>query len=353
MVQDPIGGLPPEDRNGASRRPRRRGRILRAALGLFFLTTLATGGGVVALFVWAEKTYVGPGPLGAETTVVIEPGSGLQRIAADLVEAGVIVQPEVFTAMLRYSGDHRRLTAGEFRFPPGVSQKTVAEMLVNHEVVNRFVTIPEGLTSTEIFALIEQADGLTGPMPQLPPEGSLLPETYQYVRGDARSSLIRRMTVAMDATVAGLWETRSENLPYATPGEAVILASIVEKETGVAGERARIAGVFVNRLRKGMRLQSDPTVVFALTGGRVPLGRALTRRDLKIDHPYNTYGIDGLPPGPIANPGRESLAAAMNPAQTEDLFFVADGTGGHAFAETLAEHNRNVAKWRKRRGHTQ
>ncbi|MDF1750862.1 MAG: endolytic transglycosylase MltG, partial [Alphaproteobacteria bacterium] len=180
-----------------------------------------------------------------------------------------------------------------------------------------------------------------------PAEGTLFPETYQYRRGDSRQSIVERLQSQMNQALQELWEARAENLPYNTPDEAVVLASIVEKETGLAEERAHIAGVFINRLRKGMRLQSDPTIVYALTQGAGPLGRLLTRQDWKLDSPYNTYQVTGLPPGPIANPGRDALVAALQPMQTKDLFFVADGTGGHAFAETLNEHNKNVAKWRR------
>lgn len=327
-------------------------RILRRALATFALLVLLTGGGAIWLFSWAQDVHRQAGPLQDETVVVIEPGSGLQRIARELELAGVITHPEVFIAMLRYSGDHTRLKAGEYLFEAGVAQKDVADKLIRHDVLVHFLTVPEGLTVAEILEIVAGAEGMTGAMPPAPAEGSLLPETYQYRRGDSRADILARMQAAMDATLQELWENRADNLPISTPQEAVILASIVEKETGVASERARVAAVFVNRLRRGMRLQSDPTVVYALTGGQAPLGRALTRQDWKVDHPYNTYRANGLPPGPISNPGRDSLRATLNPADTKELYFVADGTGGHAFAETLAQHNRNVAKWRKIRRQT-
>lgn len=219
--------------------------------------------------------------------------------------------------------------------------------LVEGDTVVRKVTVPEGLTSTEIVALINEAEGLSGEIESVPPEGSLLPETFHFTYGDPRNALIERMQADMKRLLDGLWEGRAEDLPISTPEEAVILASIIEKETAVAGERPQVASVFVNRLNRGMPLQSDPTVVYALTDGEGPLGRPLTRQDWKVDSPYNTYANSGLPPGPIANPGRESLEAALQPAETEFLYFVADGSGGHAFAKTLAEHNRNVAKWRR------
>jgi UPF0755 protein len=196
-------------------------------------------------------------------------------------------------------------------------------------------------------ALLGQADGLEGTTASTPSDGSLLPDTYHYSYGDKRADILGRMAKAMDVTLAELWAKRAADLPLTSPTEALILASIVEKETAIPAERGRIAAVFINRLKKGMRIDSDPTVVYGLTAGAGPLGRALTRDDLKIDHPYNTYRISGLPPGPICNPGRDSLAAVMNPLATDEYYFVADGTGGHVFARTLDEHNRNVANWRK------
>jgi UPF0755 protein len=213
-------------------------------------------------------------------------------------------------------------------------------------VVIRKLTIPEGLTSTQIRDILAKAEGLSG-SPLTAPEGSLLPETYDYAWGDTRAGLIRRMAAAQRTTLEALWRERQTGLPLTGPREAVILASIVEKETGAASERARVAAVFHNRLRRGMRLQSDPTIIYALTGGKTRLGRNLNRADLAIDHPYNTYRIKGLPPGPIANPGRAALIAVLNPVKSTELYFVADGSGGHAFAKTLKEHNRNVAKWRR------
>ena len=197
--------------------------------------------------------------------------------------------------------------------------------------------------------MLAATPALAGEMAPVPAEGSLLPETYHYGRGDRRAALIARMAAAMDETLAELWQGRAEGLPFDSPPAAMVLASIVEKETGLAAERRHVAGVFVNRLRRGMRLQSDPTVIYGLTGGAGPLGRPLTRADLETDHPYNTYRIDGLPPHPIANPGREAIAAVLDPLPTGDLYFVADGSGGHVFAPTLDEHNRNVANWRRAR----
>ncbi|MEM6650198.1 MAG: endolytic transglycosylase MltG, partial [Pseudomonadota bacterium] len=204
----------------------------------------------------------------------------------------------------------------------------------------------EGLTTRQIIARLKEAPMLVGEVTIELKEGDLLPETYSYQRGDNRDSIIERMKEAHDDVLAVLWETRAEGLPLDTPEEAVILASIVEKETGIAAERPRVAGVFINRLNKGMRLQSDPTIIYGLTGGE-PLGRGIRLSELRKETPYNTYVIRGLPPTPIANPGRDALAAVLNPLETNDLYFVADGTGGHVFATNLAQHNRNVAKWRR------
>ncbi len=335
--------------------PKRGGlaRALRRTLVLCLALGVVLAGAAIGVVFWAQDTYHASGPLQTEVQVVIEPGASLQGIATRLQQAGVIEYPKVFIAMLRYQNQHTKLKAGEYRFLPGQSQAEVAQTLIAHNVIEYRITIPEGLTVSEIFQIIEQTDGLTGAMPPKPAEGSLFPETYQYRRGDSRAAIVERLQSQMAVTLQELWQTRSENLPYNTPEEAVILASIVEKETGIASERAHIAGVFVNRLRKGMRLQSDPTIVYGLTQGQGPLGRALTRQDWKFDNPYNTYLIAGLPPGPIANPGRDALIAAMQPMKTKDIYFVADGTGGHAFAETLTQHNRNVAKWRKIRDATE
>ena len=288
-----------------------------------------------------------PGPLQADTTVIVERGASLTAIAENLQSGGVIDDAFLFRLSARLYRVSRSLKAGEYAFPARVSMGGVIDILVSGETVIRQFTVPEGLTSAEVMTLIAGVEGLVGELDGVPAEGSLLPETYNYAWADARPDIVGRMEKAMADTLAELWPTRAEGLPIDTPAEAVILASIVEKETGVAEERPLVAGVFINRLRRGMRLQSDPTVVYALTGGTGPLDRALRSRDLRVDNPYNTYGNAGLPPGPIANPGRAALEAVLNPAETDYLYFVADGTGGHAFAKTLAEHNRNVAKWRR------
>ena len=310
---------------------------------LLSVLTAAAGG----FAVWrGMEMYREAGPLQSPTTVAIEPGEGPRIIAGKLISANIIDNRYLFLTALRLTGDGAKLKAGEFGFEPGVSMEQAIGLIVSGKTVARRLTVPEGLTSAAIIQLIQDAPALEGEAQDVP-EGELLPETYHYSLGDKRWELVKRMRQAMRAAVKELWPGRQKNLPINTPEEAVILASIVEKETGVASERPRVAAVFINRLRKGMPLQSDPTTIYAITLGKTELGRPLTRTDLKIDSPYNTYRVKGLPPGPIANPGRAAIAAVLNPLQTNELYFVADGTGGHAFAKTLAEHNRNVRRWRK------
>jgi peptidoglycan lytic transglycosylase G len=290
-----------------------------------------------------------PGPLQETTTIVVPRGSGLREIARRLMNWRVIEHPQLFALYAWIEGAQHDLRAGEYAFDPGSSMKDVLGILREGRTVVRRVTLAEGLTSLEMVDVLNEAAGLEGKLAGAPPDGALLPDTYHYSLDDKREEILDRMKKAMELVLADLWEKRAPDLPLKTPEEAVILASIVEKETAVPEERARVAAVFINRLRKGMRLESDPTVVYGLTGGTGPLGRRLFRGDLKKEHAYNTYKIDGLPPGPICNPGRDSLAAVMNPMKTDELYFVADGSGGHVFAKTLEEHNRNVAAWRKLR----
>lgn len=320
--------------------------LKKAVISVLVLAIAAAalvGGG----FVWVEDQYEKPGPLAVSVTVVIQPGDSLRTIASDLASAGVIHNADVFFWKTRFDGTGSGLKAGEYAFEPAITPRDIIRKLTDHDVVRRFVTVPEGLTSIEIFELISIADNLTGDLTDVPPEGSLMPETYSVTLGDTRQGFINRMTQAAEQAKADLWAKRAPDLPFDTWEEAVILASIVEKETGVAAERGKVAGVFVNRLRIGMRLQTDPTVIYGITNGSGPLGRKLRRSDLDTDTPYNSYTRAGLPPGPICNPGRAALEAVLNPVETDAFYFVADGTGGHAFAKTLAEHNRNVAKWRK------
>ncbi|TDQ82488.1 UPF0755 protein [Dongia mobilis] len=319
-------------------------RLARLAAALVLLGALAVG----AAAYWFQATFNGNGPLTEEKTLVIPKGSGVAAIAELLAAEGIIAEPLVFKAGVRLYADSQPLQAGEFSFPAHVSPRGAMQVLIEGKSVLHRITIAEGLTVAEIFAVLEAMPLLEGSLPSLPPEGSLLPETYFFVRGDQRSAMVERMQANMQAKLAELWEQRDPELKtISTPEEAVILASIVEKETGVKAERARVAAVFHNRLRIGMPLQSDPTAIYGITEGKAPLGRELTTADLRLDNDYNTYVIPGLPPGPIANPGVAALHAVLNPITSKELYFVADGTGGHAFAETLDGHNRNVAKWRK------
>lgn len=319
-------------------------RRLAGIAALVVAVTLVMAG---ALWIYVKQHYEAPGPLAEEAVVIVPRGAGLAAIADDLAAAGVIDDANTFRLGVRLFADARALQAGEYAFPPGSSMQQAAELIASGQTVVHRLTVPEGLTSVEVVALLEAAETLTGEIGEVPADGSLLPETYHFHRGDSRASVLQRMQEEMQDALAALWPQRAENLPLNTPEEAVVLASIIEKETGVDGERALVAGVFVNRLNKGMPLQSDPTVVYGITEGKAPLGRSLTRKDLAAPTAYNTYQIAGLPPGPIANPGRAALEAALQPAQTPYLYFVAAGDGGHAFARTLAEHNANVAKWRK------
>lgn len=314
-------------------------RALRWAGALLLLLALLAVGAASYL----PSILTRDGPLAEPRTVVIQRG-GTEATAATLREAGVIADPRIFAIAVWWTRAEGPLRAGEFAFPARAPLREVLTILREGRGVQRRLTIAEGLTARQIAALLERAEGLTGEVPALA-EGAALPETYAYSWGDTRASIARRAVAAMDIALAEAWASRAPNLPLANPREALILASIIERETGVAAERALVGGVFINRLRRGMMLQSDPTVAY-VPGQGLPLDRPLTRADLDQAHPFNTYRIRGLPPGPIASPGREALRAATRPAETEFLYFVADGTGGHAFARTLEEHNRNVARWR-------
>lgn len=323
-----------------------RSRLFKWVQGVFFLfivSVFAVGG--VAAWFWHE--FNAAGPLAAEKIVVIPKGAGVNGITRVLAEAGVIEHPLVFKLGTRVAAEGQPLHAGEFRFPAAVSPRGAMQVLIEGKVVLHRVTVAEGLTVSEVYDVINAQADLQGEAPPQPAEGTLLPETYFFVLGDTRAQLIERMRDEMSAKLAELWESRDKDIPLTSPEEAVTLASLVEKETSKDEERARVAAVFYNRMKKGMALQSDPTVIYALTDGKGKLDRALTSADLKLDSPYNTYTNPGLPKGPIANPGLAALKGVLRPAKTKELYFVADGTGGHAFAETLDQHNKNVAKWRK------
>ena len=321
--------------------------FLKSKLFIALVVVLALGAGLgVGVVRWALLEIEAPGPLAAAQVHVVQKGTGMSQIARDLEAAGIIADQRLFRLYSRYTKLDSNLQAGEYEFEPGISMEAVLAQLTVGKTVLRFVTIPEGLTSREAAALVAAAEGMKG-IAEIPAEGSLLPETYTFTLDENRAALIARMQDAMTKTLAELWAGRAENLPVKTPEEALVLASVVEKETGLPEERRRVAAVFVNRLNRGIRLQSDPTVVYAITRGERELGRPLRFKDLEFKDPYNTYYAAGLPPGPICNPGREAIAAVLNPIASKELYFVADGTGGHAFAETLVQHNRNVAKWRK------
>jgi UPF0755 protein len=276
----------------------------------------------------------------------VEPGDGVLRIAYKARRLGLIRRSWHMTAAARLAGYDSRLRAGEYEVLPGQSIIQILQKLIEGDVHYRRIILPEGKSAAEFGELIKSHDAIDLSGFKFPEEGSLLPDTYFYQRGETAAALIARMQSSMDVLVQEAWQNRAEGLPFSTIQEAIILASIVEKETALARERALVAAVFTNRLKKKMRLQSDPTVVYGIAYG-FPIGRALTRADLNEKTDYNTYKISGLPPKPIANPGRESILAVLNPADVDFLYFVADGTGGHAFSRTLREHNRNVAIWRK------
>ena len=312
--------------------------------GLLAVIILGTAGGTSQ---WLKSAYQAAGPLLVPATVIIHKGANTIEIATRLRQAGVISDTKLFGWGLRLFADAKPLRAGEYVFKPAMSLAQVIAHLQTGKTVIRKVTIAEGLSNMEITELLTNTRGLHGLLGPLPTEGQLLPETYHFSYGDSRAGLVKRMRKAMTRLLTKAWQNRSGDLPLKTPAEALVLASIVEKETGVASERSRVAGVFINRLRIGMRLQSDPTVIFGITEGRKRLGRSITKSDLRTATAYNTYVINGLPPGPITNPGRAAILAVLNPADTKELYFVAAGSGSHAFARTLKEHNRNVAKWRK------
>jgi len=314
---------------------------VRILIGAVVVIGIAAGAAL-----WGLTLVNRAGPLETDSAVVVPRGSGLEAISLALSDADIIDQPLLFVAMAKITGANRALKAGEYAFPAHVSIAEALRILQSGKTVVRRFTVPEGLTSSQIVALIREEPALSGEIKDEPAEGSLLPETYHYSWGDSRAELLKRMQTAMQAAIKTAWDKRSLSLPLANPRQAIVLASIVEKETSVPQERARVAGVFINRLIANMRLQSDPTVAYAITQGAGALGRSLTRADWKFESPYNTYMVEGLPPAPIANPGKASIEAVMNPEQHDFVYFVADGSGGHAFAKTLAEHNRNVARWR-------
>jgi len=365
-------------------------------IGILLLVALASVIG------WAKNQYVVPGPLAEAICFKVERGSNFRRVADDLAAKGAISHPYIFKVGADYAGRTQNLKAGSYLIAAGASMTSVVATLtgtgqstcgseINYRIgvtatdivvseldpatatmkeLVKFdpaampapaqyadlvksgearlrVTLAEGVTSWQVVDALSRADFLTGDVKDMPAEGSLAPQQYEVERGGTRAALVAEMQQAQAAVLKKLWDGRATGLPYKSPAEAMIMASIVEKETGVAAERPKVASVFLNRLAQGMKLQTDPTVIYGLTKGKSNLGRGLRQSELRSNTPYNTYVIDGLPPTPIANPGAEAIAAVLNPAKTNYLYFVADGTGGHVFSETLEEHNANVAKWRK------
>jgi UPF0755 protein len=287
--------------------------------------------------------YLGPGP-GQATDLVLPSGAGVAGLGRELTRAGVVRSQTEFMLAAALTGAAHRLKAGEYRFQAREPLADVLSAIAGGQVVRHFITVPEGLTSRDTVAILLRAGYLSGPAPA-PPEGSLLPETYEVRRGESRLAVLRRMAAARNRLLDELWAARPPGLPFTSKEQAVTLASVVEKETALPDERPKVAAVLINRLKRGMRLESDPTVIYGVSGG-VPLGHGLRVSELAAHNPYNTYLAPGLPPTPIDNPGRASLEAAFSPAPTGDLYFVADGTGGHAFADTFEAHRRNVARWR-------
>ena len=326
------------------KRPRRSG--LSSLSGVFSFILIAALVGVGA-FVYIQAAERRAGPLAEDKVVILTREDDDGPLADQLEKAGVIENSMIFSLMTLLDGQRSALKRGEYDFKAGISMREIEDQLAHHRVVRHKLPIPEGLTSEQIVQRLRDSDLLTGEVKETPREGSLLPDTYVFERGDSRNALLAHMAQAQTKLVNEIWQKRSGDLPIKSPGELVTLASIVEKETGKADERPRVAGVFVNRLQKHMKLQSDPTIVYGIVFGKGTLGRPISKADISEPTAYNTYTIEGLPPGPICNPGRAAMEAVANPAHTKDLFFAADGTGGHAFSETYDQHQKNVARLRQ------
>jgi len=338
--------MPPSTQTPSPRRRSKRARnpIVIAGNALLTLVFLVMVAGGVS-FVIGKRRFDMPGPLAQEKVVNI-PRGGIRDTADLLMREGVIDQPALFIAGALLLKTQSDLKYGEYRFARSASLRDVVDTIIDGKVVQHAFTVAEGLTSDQIVQRLLENETLTGNIRDVPREGTLLPETYRFAHGTTREQMIQRMRQTQQRAVQEIWDRRSADLPVKTPEQLVTLASIVEKETGKPEERTRVAAVFVNRLRQKMKLQSDPTIIYGLVGGKGSLGRPIQRNEIEQPTPYNTYVIDGLPPGPIGNPGRASLEAAANPARTKELYFVADGTGGHAFADSYEQHQKNVARLR-------
>ena len=330
-------------RPSAQSRKRKSGRA-RSPLRNLLLAAAVLAALIAGWTYWS--LWAGAGPSAEAKTIVVEQGSSVGSVAEQLKREGLIrADPVTYRRFARVLGSGDPVQAGEFEIPAGASAAAILDILQHGRPVQRMVTIPEGMPSVLVHERLMRAPFLGGDV-AVPLEGSVLPGTYSYRRGESRSALLGRMQTAMREELARLWARRGPNSVVSSPEEAVILASIVEKETGKASERPLIAGVYSNRLRQGMKLDADPTIIYPITRGR-PLGRPIRTSEIRAVNGYNTYTRSGLPIGPIANPGREAIAAGLNPATTTALYFVADGTGGHIFSDTLEEHQRNHDRWRE------
>ncbi|CAA2140033.1 endolytic transglycosylase MltG [Hyphomicrobium sp. ghe19] len=323
-------------------------RVISSVLTVSLIVMVLVGGTAFAIF----NQFESPGPLDAPRTVVIPKGEGRIAIAERLEKDGVITNRWTFVGgylLQGFLGGRKtsELRAGEYEIKEHASMREVIDTLAEGKSILYKATLPEGLTSEQIVERLKAEPNLSGEITSIPPEGTLLPDTYYFSKGASRNEILDRMRDGMEKVMTELWEQRDPDLPVRSVEELVTFASIVEKETGRQDERDRVAAVFYNRLRKGMRLQSDPTIIYGIVGGQGVLGRGITRADIDTKSPYNTYQINGLPPGPICNPGKSTIEAALHPAKTSDLYFVADGTGGHTFSETLKDHNSAVQKWRQ------
>lgn len=352
LPRSPAEALEPARAPGPPRRRQRResSRRLRGVIGfltggLTFLLMAMIAVGVS--FYVIRHQFDKPGPLPHSTVVVIPKGDGVNAIADRLVREGVLTERWLFTLGVLHFRAQRKLKAGEYEFARFASVRQVLDTIVEGRAILHKVSVPEGMTSYRVVETLNKEPLLTGDITRIPTEGSLLPDTYRFSRGTDRQELLDRMATEQKKFLDAVWPRRAAGLPVNSMQEALILASIVEKETGRADERDRVAGVFINRLRRGMRLQSDPTIVYGVTLGKGSLGRPILRSEIKQKTAYNTYHINGLPPTPICNPGRAAIEAVLRPATTNDLYFVADGSGGHAFATSLSGHQRNVQQWRR------
>ena len=346
VPRSPRAALEPERVPMPSRRSIRARHPVIVVGNAIFTVLIVISIAVGAALFFGKQRFDSEGPLAEDKVVNIPRGLGIRDIADVLQREGVIDQPYIFMGSVIALKARGELKYGEYQFSKHASIADVVDTIIEGKVVQHAFTVPEGLTSEQIVARLLESTALTGQIKEIPREGTLLPETYRFTRGMTREQIIQRMQQAHRRVLQDVWEHRMPDLPVKTPEQLVTLASIVEKETGRPDERTRVAAVFVNRLKTRMRLQSDPTIIYGLTGGKGSLGRPIQKNEIDQPTPYNTYVIDGLPPGPIANPGRASLEAAANPARTKEVYFVADGSGGHLFSDNYTEHQKNVARLR-------